>query len=95
MGMSPEEAEHFEHRDRFPQALAYLWQWFVEICEVRGSNGFGPNCITYPDIAAWAQLTGSRPTPWDVGVLRALDRAWMTTYAGSRRTEPEGHHPRR
>lgn len=49
----------------------------------------GDNPITYPDILAWAQLTGCAPSPWEISVLRRLDAAAMGKPAArSSPTEP-------
>lgn len=47
----------------------------------RGSNGFGPNPITYSEIAAWRSLTGARPTEREVEALRAIDGAFLSEMA--------------
>lgn len=39
------------------------------------------NPITYPDIAAWAGLTGCAPSPWEVGVIRRMDAAMLAAGA--------------
>jgi hypothetical protein len=62
----------------FPSVLGYLWNWFHELSDARSSGGMGPCCITYQDIAAWSRLSGHKPSPWDVAVLRDLDRLWMS-----------------
>lgn len=56
-----------------PGALAYVWQWFLELSSGRGSNGFGPAALSYRDIAAWADLMRIRPTPFEVELIRAMD----------------------
>jgi hypothetical protein len=54
---------------------------FAELSSARGSNGNGPNPISYTEIAAWAQLTGRTLTPWLVATLVAMDRAWLAARA--------------
>lgn len=63
-----------------PPALEYLWGWFLDIGSTRG-GGYGPAPITYPDIDAWARLTGNDPTPWEVRMLRRIDNAYMAFQA--------------
>lgn len=48
----------------------------------------GPSPITYQDIAAWARLTGRRPTPWEVSVLRDLDGLWLSIMPSQTATAP-------
>jgi hypothetical protein len=58
-----------------PLAAAHLWQWFLELDSARGSNGWGLNPVGYAEIEAWARLTRRSPAPWEIEILRALDRA--------------------
>lgn len=60
-----------------PECLLYLFEWFFEIGRGRGSSGWGPNPLGYRDLAAWADLTGIRPTPLEVSMLMDLDRQFM------------------
>jgi len=57
----------------FPDELAYLWEWFVELDRARGSTGFAMSPIGFVDIQAWASLTGRRPYPEEVHALLQLD----------------------
>lgn len=41
----------------------------------------GASAISYQDIAAWADLTGSDPSPFEVGCIVALDSLWMLNQA--------------
>lgn len=61
-----------------PKFAAYLWVWFCELSGARTSNGYGANPITFPDIAAWSQVMGLRPTPWEVSVIRRMDIAVLS-----------------
>lgn len=56
-----------------PEAIAYVWGWYLELDAARSGNGWAPNPLGYGEIAAWAKLTGRRPTRFEVAVLRALD----------------------
>lgn len=64
-----------------PLELAYLWGWFMELHACRGSNGFGPNPISYSDIAAWAGLAGVAIRAPELQCLVILDRLWLTAQA--------------
>lgn len=61
-----------------PTAGAYLFNWFLELSAARGSGGFGPAPITYPDIYTWAKLTRRAPAPWEVETIKGLDAAYLT-----------------
>lgn len=56
-----------------PLELTYLWRWFQELSATRGSNGFGPNPITYTEIDTWARLTGTIIRPMEVRLIMTLD----------------------
>ena len=62
---------------KFPAALAYLWVAFDRLSSRRGSTGFGPAPISWPEIDAFARLSGIRLAPWEVEILEALDRLAM------------------
>jgi hypothetical protein len=36
-----------------------------------------PLPIGYRDVAAWRDLTGIRPEPWELNAIFALDAAWL------------------
>lgn len=59
-----------------PWALRHIWEWFHELAGRAGSNGFGPNPLSYTEIAAWARLTGRHPQPHEVQLLLRLHDAW-------------------
>jgi hypothetical protein len=61
-----------------PECLKYLWQWFCDLNGGRGYSEAGPMALTYSEIQAWAQLTCSGPAAWEVGVLKQIDRAYLT-----------------
>lgn len=60
-----------------PAAGEHVWEWFADLSAARGSSGFGPAPITYSEIAAWAQLTGETPLPWEVKAIKALDAEFL------------------
>lgn len=56
-----------------PEQLAYVWAWFCELERARTGNGFGLNPLSYTEIKAWADLSGSNVEPWEVAVLKRFD----------------------
>lgn len=81
-----------------PHELTYLMEYFLELNETRGSNGFGPNPITYGEVEAWSRLTGIGLQTWEVAVLRQLDReyfgAWNNARASRTHTPNREHRGR-
>lgn len=60
-----------------------MWGWFCELSAARGGNGFGLSPISFTEIDAWARVTGERPTPWEVGLLRRIDTAILPKLSGA------------
>lgn len=58
---------------QLPPTGAALWAWFVELRAAQEAE----RPLGFADIAAWAELTGERPRPWEVRMLRALDAMWL------------------
>ena len=57
-----------------PEIFTDLWYWFLELNSGRTSNGFGANAISYSEIKAWSELTGRSLEPYQVSILKQLDR---------------------
>lgn len=64
-----------------PHELLHLWEWFADLSGARPHTGFGPGPLPFSEIQAWANLTGHRPTPWEVGVLKRLDGVYLEVTA--------------
>ena len=64
-----------------PPAGFHILEWFWTLDAGRSSNGFGVNPISYPDILAWAALSGAEPEPSEVAAIKALDMAMLSEMA--------------
>ena len=71
--------EDYPEEPPFPDSLRYLWEWFVQLSDGRGSSGFGPNPLSWPDFDAWSRLMRVTPDVWEVTALRKLDTAYLTS----------------
>lgn len=60
-----------------PFQLAHLLEWFGELNAGRTDIRVGANPLTWEGMDAWARLTGRDLRPWEVGLLRALDRTYL------------------
>ena len=69
----------------FPEALAYVWSWYLTLAEQRPDSFMGLPAIGFGDIADWARLTGNDPTPYEVECILALDRAERSAVAERRK----------
>lgn len=64
-----------------PPDGAHIWEWFGELDAARGSNGFSPNPISYQDVSAWVDLTGTITRPTEVRAIMLLDRLRRSVWA--------------
>lgn len=64
-----------------PSAAAHVFEWFCDLSDARGGNGFSLNPVSYAEIAAWSALTGARPSPWEIKAIRAMDAAYLSELA--------------
>jgi hypothetical protein len=68
-----------------PAPLAHAWDWYQELDAARSGSGFGPNPVGYVELQAWAQLTGTRPSLFELECLRALDETFFAVWADTRK----------
>lgn len=58
--------------------LAYLWEWFCQLSNSRRYAEVGALPISYTEIKAWAELTYSEPTAWEVSVIKQIDGIFIS-----------------
>lgn len=58
---------------RIPRAVWHVWEWFLELDRARPSGGMDPGRITFSEIKAWSELTGNKPRPHEIAMIRRLD----------------------
>lgn len=82
-GKSLEEAmAKFGYEEpEIPEGFEFVWEWFFELSDARGHNGYGWNALTNAEISAWANISGIKMRPWLVKCFRAMDREWMKAQA--------------
>lgn len=71
-----------------PREIFYLLRWFNELAAGRSHNGWGPNPISWSDIAAWCSLTGTAIAPWETRALITLDSEWMIAVSQQPTAQP-------
>jgi len=67
--------------DRIPATVRYLYYWFSDLNGARQSSGFGPAAFSFSEIKAWSELKGTRPAPWEIDTLKALDGTWRRVWS--------------
>lgn len=78
MGHTPEDLI----QPPFPERMSHLWHVFLSLHQGRHYSMGEPSPLTFESMAAWCSLTGTRLSPWDVDVVKALDRVWMEVMTG-------------
>lgn len=64
-----------------PSEALYLWSAFRRLSGRRGSSGFGPLAISWPEIDAFQRLTCAALAPWEIEILEMLDHLFLKTMA--------------
>ena len=73
-GKTPEGWEPIE----LPDCVFYIWEWFQEVVDGRNYAGMGqPLPISWAEIKAWSELTGTEPTTWEIQALKMIDRVYL------------------
>jgi hypothetical protein len=62
--------------------MEYVWSAFISLHSARGQGFNGPLPLTYTEIGAWQQLTGSQLSIWEVGTIKKLDSVYMGVING-------------
>ena len=61
----------------FPEAVAYLFDYFQELCWTRRPGYSGPLSLEYQEIEAWCRLTRRSLTQWEVRIIMVMDVAYI------------------
>lgn len=73
-GVVPKE---YQNPPELPKELEYLWEWFCELNEGRGSNGFAISPLSYTEILNWCHLSHSKMDPWEIKLIKKLDKLFV------------------
>jgi hypothetical protein len=67
-----------------PPEAVHVWNAFVQLSSARTSNGFGPDPVTFTEVAAYVDLTGDVLDPWEIEAIREMDHAFLVSAAESK-----------
>ena len=67
-------------RPDLPEGGAVIWRCFTALSRARSCGPIGPNPISYPEIAAYAQLMRMPLEPHHVQTLLAMDSALLAAH---------------
>ena len=59
--------------------VIYLWEFFLDLNSTRQS-GMGVNAISYYEIKAWCDLNATPLSPYEIKVIKMLDRSFLEHY---------------
>ena len=62
-----------------PVELSHAWNWFLELHQRRTYSERGPNPVAWPDLLAWREIRGKRPTQFEWDCLLSLDGAFFSS----------------
>lgn len=77
-GIKPKELEDVIE---LPESCIYVWKWFIDLHNARGSNGFGINPISYTEIKSYFDLMDTQPEEWEVILIKLFDNEALQAYA--------------
>lgn len=60
-----------------PAGADYLWRVFLRLSRRRGSNGFGPDPVSFIEIETFTRLAGFPLAPWEIEILEHLDDIYL------------------
>lgn len=63
-----------------PEAGTALWRAFMSLSQGRAFGAYGPNPISFAEIAAWCALVRVPLAPHHVAIVRAMDAAWIDAF---------------
>lgn len=75
------EIEEELRQPPLPEAARHIWGHFLRLSAHRGSTGFGPGPIGWPDLDAYCRMTRARLAPWEVEMIEDLDNLWLAEKA--------------
>jgi len=73
--------EALENPVNFPVLLRHVWAAFCSLNNARSAGFSGPNPITYTEIKAWKELTGTPMLPWEIEGIKRLDQVYLRVVA--------------
>lgn len=83
-GRKPKELEALVD---FPVSMQFVWKYFIDLSDSRTLSMNGVNPITYSDIKAYFELHKIDNYPWEVDVIKKLDKLMLEYYAQKAQAE--------
>jgi hypothetical protein len=83
-GVRPKELEDMLE---FPQDMAQVWKFFIDLHNARSSNGFGVNPISYSEMYSYFKLIEIQPHDWEIETIKKLDKVALEAFAEQAKRE--------
>ena len=74
-----------------PTVVSHVMEWFCELSAKRQSGVGGPSTLSFSDIKAWMELTGTDVDPREMNMILAMDSAWLSAMADEARQDRLRH----
>lgn len=76
-GIKPKELEILQEQE-CPYEFFHIWLAFQALSTTRSNNGFGPDPITYSEIAAYMQCMEDELSSEDIEILKQVDLIYLS-----------------
>lgn len=76
-----------------PNCVDHVVGWFFDLSNRRGSGMAGGLPIMWNDIRAWAYLMNELPSQEEIGMILAMDRAFLEEANKDDSESDDGRHP--
>lgn len=72
-----------------PKRARYMWRWFWDLHSQRQHGMNGPQPLSFLEMKAWSEMTGTLLSSEEWSVIVALDRAYRDALADEREAQRE------
>jgi hypothetical protein len=67
--------------------MYYIWKYFIDLQNKRGSSGFGVNPISWTDMLSYFSLIQYQPYEYEIELINRLDSIALKAYAEQQERE--------
>lgn len=78
MGEKPKELDELVD---LPNSMFHVWNYFIDLNNVRSSNGFGVNSISFTEMKSYFDLYEIVPFQYEIEAIKRLDQIAREEFA--------------
>ena len=78
MGEKPKELDELVD---LPNSMFHVWNYFIDLNNVRSSNGFGVNPISFTEMKSYFDLYEIVPFQYEIEAIKRLDQIAREEFA--------------